>query len=113
MGLPRTHRLTRHADFQRLYDEGRKFVHRLAVFFVLPSAGGVPRVGLTVSRRIGKAVRRNRIKRRLREAWRRRLDELPAVDVVVVARAGLAEARFSQIEEAVSRFLSWLRPKKT
>jgi ribonuclease P protein component len=111
MGLPRPHRLTRHADFLRHYEEGRKFVHRLAVFFVLPAADTVPRLGVTVSRKLGKATQRNRIKRRLREAWRRRLSGLPPVDVVVVGRIGLRNASFLQIEEAVNRFICWLRPQ--
>lgn len=109
MGLPRAHRLKRPDEFQVLYKKGRKYVHRLAVFFALPSSDAGPRIGVTVSRRLGSAVRRNRIKRRLREAWRRRLHELPALDLVVVARAGLGTASFPQVLEAVDRFVSWLK----
>ena len=108
MGLPRSHRLTRREDFQRLYENGRKYVHRLAVFYVLPSE--TKRVGLTVSKRVGNAVQRNRVKRRLREALRRRLPELPQVEMVVVARNGLVAAPFSACEAAVSSFLCWLQP---
>jgi len=108
MGLPRSHRLTRREDFQRLYEGGRKYVHRLAVFYALPSES--QRVGLTVSKRIGNAVQRNRVKRRLREALRRRLSEIPRIEMVVVARSGLAAAPFSACESAVTSFLCWLRP---
>lgn len=108
MGLPRAHRLTRRQDFQRLYGSGRKYVHRLAVFYVLPSE--TTKVGLTVSKRVGNAVQRNRVKRRLREALRRHLNEIPAIELAVVARGGLASAPFAACEAAVTNFLCWLRP---
>ena len=64
--------------------------------------GGVARVGLTVSSRVGGAVVRNRIKRRLREAVRLELAHLPPVDLVIVARASAASA-------SVPELRSWLR----
>lgn len=52
----------------------------------LPNDLGHPRLGLTVSRKVGNAVRRNAIKRRLREAYRHTRHDLPATDLVVVVR---------------------------
>src|SRR5262249_39272874 len=66
------------------------------------SPGGVARVGLTVSSKLGGAVERNRIKRRLREAVRLELASLPPVDLVLVARASAARA-------SVDDFRAWLR----
>lgn len=113
MGLPGPMRLTRREDYQRLYEKGRKFIHPLAVFFVLPATTAQARIGLTVSRRIGNACVRNRVKRRLREVWRGRLGGLAPADIVMVARAGLASAEYSGFEEAVTRFLRWLRPRQS
>ncbi len=71
---------------------------------VLAFASGAPqpRIGITVSSKVGNAVERNRVKRWIREAWRGVAQDLPAVDVVVIARpsalgAGLAGARRSLV----------------
>lgn len=58
----------------------------------VPVAGDGPRLGLTVSRRVGNAVVRNRLKRRVREWFRRARAELePGLDLVVIARRGASE----------------------
>lgn len=63
-------------------------------------------MGFTVSRRVGKAVVRNRVKRRLREAWRRWMGELPVTgDVVVAARPQAAEASYTELEAELGRLL--------
>lgn len=70
----------------------------------------VSRFGFVVSRRIGKAAVRNRVKRRLREAVRHHLHEVPpGWDVVVLARAPIVEARFSEIENALAQLLARAR----
>jgi ribonuclease P protein component len=70
------HRLRKHADYQRVYREGRKnFSASMSYFYALRGAGSPtpsgPRVGLTAGRVVGKAVERNRIKRRMRDIVRR------------------------------------------
>jgi ribonuclease P protein component len=67
---------------------------------------GAARVGLTVTTKIGGAVIRNRIKRRLREAVRHELGSLPSVDLVLVARASSTTA-------TVPQFRAWLRKATT
>ena len=93
-------RLTRSADFDRVYRRGRSAATRTFVLYAFPSAKDEPdaspessaRLGVSVGRRVGGAVERNRVKRMLREAFWALDDRLPAGhDFVIVARAGSAE----------------------
>jgi ribonuclease P protein component len=93
----RGRRLSRSADFEAVYRRGRSASSRHLVVYAFardPSATATePRVGLTVSRKVGGAVERNRVKRLLREAASRVTPTLASdVDLVIVARPGLAEA---------------------
>jgi ribonuclease P protein component len=89
-------RLSRSGDFDRVYRQGRSQASRFLVVYVFPRADGAdPRLGLSVSRKVGGAVDRNRVKRLLREAFDAEAPAIPAGhDVVVVARPearGLAD----------------------
>jgi ribonuclease P protein component len=85
----RTGRLTRSAEFDRVYRQGRSVANRYLVLYTFPREGGAPaRVGLSVGRKVGGAVERNHVKRLLREACEAHAEALPAGhDVVLVARA--------------------------
>jgi ribonuclease P protein component len=101
-----------------VYKEGRRiFSGNLTVFFrpqkAAEGAAG-PRVGFTVSRAMGGAVQRNRIKRRLREAVRLNLAKLHApVDVVINPKRTTAEAEFSALTSEVERAFQQIGQKLT
>lgn len=94
-------RLRRRSDYQRCYRNGRRRHGKFATLFVAPSSHGSPRLGITATRKVGPAVVRNRLKRRVREIyrrWNRRFD-LPAVDLVVHLKPVAAEAGFGELEK--------------
>jgi ribonuclease P protein component len=118
--FPRSGRLLRHADFERVYKQGRRHFSQLMTVFYLqrPITAGDPagkdqaatkaasglRVGFTVGRALGGAVQRNRMKRRLREAVRlTRPATAPHADVVINPKKSLLKAEFAAIVNEVTR----------
>lgn len=109
-------RLRKHADYQRVYQASRKqFAKQMTYFFTLrPQLGpdGTPlrnadatgpRVGLTVGKVMGKAVDRNRIKRRMREAVRKNLSTLNIpVDIILHPRRSVIDLEFTTLDREVA-----------
>jgi ribonuclease P protein component len=118
-GFPRSARLLKHSDFQRVYKQGRRhFSSHMTVFYLrqgeAPSPEHRARVGFTVGRVLGGAVERNRIKRRLREAVRLRrsvLKDAGAVDVVINPKKSVLTLEFSVVLEEVGRALGVIAKK--
>jgi ribonuclease P protein component len=102
-------RLRKHADYQRVYKSSRKqFSRQMSYFFRLRSvdevAPATARIGLTVGKVMGKAVDRNRIKRRMREAVRHNLTALSApVDVVLHPKRSVLDLDFTALEREVAQ----------
>ncbi len=91
---PKRRRLSRSAEFERVYRQGRSKGNRFLVLYAFPreEPADAPRLGLSVSRKVGGAVERARVKRCLREAFWAEAERLPAgSDYVVVARPDAGE----------------------
>ncbi len=104
--MKREFRLTRSADIKRVRREGSAFAHPLVVLLYLPNGGQQTRAAVIATRSVGKAVQRNRAKRRLRAAlqpWLPRL--VPGMDLVLLARKPVLEAPFADIETALHTLL--------
>lgn len=93
--------LKKNYEFKRLYNKGKTAVTPYLVVYSLRTGRGVNRVGYTVSTKLGKAVVRNRVRRRLREIYRLNSDKLKnGIDIVVVARARCVNGDYAKIEKA-------------
>ena len=102
--FPRAARLLKHADFDRVYKQGRRHFSSHMTVFYLRQAEGEARIGFTVGRVLGGAVVRNRIKRRLREAvrqWRAILKG--PVDVVINPKKSALKIAFPMLLEEINR----------
>ncbi len=111
---PKRRRLSRSAEFERVYRQGRSKANRYLVLYVFPRAETTddedgPRLGLSVSRKIGGAVERNRVKRCLREAFWTEAERLPpGSDYVAVARPDLREVAEKEGVPGVQKALAEL-----
>ena len=92
--------LKKNYEFRRLYDKGARAAMPRLVLYCRKSRGGKNRLGLTVGKKTGKAVVRNRVRRRLREIYRLNEQRLvKGVDIVIVARTAAVSATFRELEE--------------
>ncbi|MDR7451083.1 MAG: ribonuclease P protein component [Armatimonadota bacterium] len=95
-------RLTAPEHFRLAYREGARVTDGLLIVYARPNKLAVRRLGIVVPARVGSAVRRNRLKRRLREASRMAAALLPSgTDVVVVGRPPAGEAPFAALQDSV------------
>jgi ribonuclease P protein component len=112
--LKRRYRLRDKERFRQVRQSGESFRHPLVVLCVLPNAQTVSRCGFTASRRLGGAVLRNRARRRMNEAVRLAWDLIsPGWDLVWIARLGINEADFSELQYACMQLLQRAHLLKT
>ena len=103
--FPKNHRLLKHTDFDRVYKQGRRhFAEHMTVFHLAREDNEGLRVGFTVSKAMGGAVQRNRMKRLLREAVRMNgLERSVAADVVINPKRSLLNAEFSDLQSQIGK----------
>lgn len=105
-GLKKEHRLRKNAQIRKVREEGRSWAHPLLALCALRNDLEYSRFGFSVSRWIGGAVIRNRVKRLVREATRLRLEGIAGGwDLVFIARDPIQSADFHQVDRAVGQLL--------
>jgi ribonuclease P protein component len=104
--LSRSFRLRNNRDFRKTYSRGRSYVNAVLALYAASNQDGGLRIGFSVGKRLGKAVERNRIKRRLRESCRALIPQIASGhDLIFVARAALKDADYPTIAEGVKSLL--------
>lgn len=105
--MEKEYRLRRNDDFARIYRKGRSVANRELVLYYLPNEG-VPhfRLGVSIGKKVGHAVLRNRLKRLVKEAVRHQRDYIkPGYDLVVIVRLGARQADFEQMVKSIRHLL--------
>jgi ribonuclease P protein component len=96
--FPQEIRIVRSSDYRAIYKAGRKIHSKRFILFIRTNDVGHSRLGLTVSRKIGGAVVRNRVKRLFREIFRKSTGEIPTqLDIVINAKTGCIKASYLEL----------------
>jgi len=105
--LKKAYRIKKNEHFQLVFKKGKSFANReLVIYYKRNPLQGHFRVGLSVGKKIGNAVTRNRIKRYLREAFTQLENEIvPDIDIIIIARNRTAEMGFHGIKKSLSHLL--------
>ena len=111
--MQREYRLTKGAQFRQVRAAGRSWGHPLMVLYAHRSGEERTRFGFSVSKRVGNAVVRNRVKRRLREAARQQRPHLePGWDILLIARPAIAETPYQQVAAALDQLVRRARLRR-
>lgn len=106
----KTDSIKKNVEFKRIYRKGTSHVGRHLVVYLLKNRLNENRLGITVSKKVGNAVTRNRVRRLIKESFRKYEDTLmPGYDIVVVARVISQSAGYHQIEHQLVKLLAPLR----
>lgn len=105
--MQRTHRLTNRDDFKKVYRRGKSVANRQFVVYSFPRRNEEPfRMGVSISKKIGNAVVRNRLKRQLKEIVRLRKDEIAdGYDFIIIVRKGALSLDYHAMEKSVFHVL--------
>ncbi|MEE0800546.1 MAG: ribonuclease P protein component [Gemmiger sp.] len=102
----RYRKLTKNREFTRLYARGKSYVHPNLVLYVAKNRYGVPRVGLTATKKVGHAVQRNRARRVMREALSEHLSQnAGGYDIILVARGRTPYLKSTQVSRTLAALM--------
>jgi len=98
--------LQKDRDFRKVYRHRNSMANRLLIIYIRENQEEYNRVGFTVSKKVGKATIRNRVKRRMKESYRKQQDRVkPGHDLVFIARDTAANSSMAEIESAMMHLL--------
>ena len=108
------YRLTRRWEFQQGYKRGKKYWNRNFVVYVYRNSFNTARLGVTASKKLGKSVKRNRVKRLIRESFRLSKHKIrPGYDIIVVGRAAVIGMKRQQAQTSLLRLLQQAKILRT
>lgn len=100
--MRRKFRLVRSNDFKRVRREGKSFAHPFFILLLTSSDYKYPRAGISISRAVGNAVTRNRLKRQIRAILNEQLEKVKSKnDFLIIVRKGIVKANFSEIKSVL------------
>ncbi|MGL4912601.1 MAG: ribonuclease P protein component [Romboutsia sp.] len=104
MDFNKTKGLKKDSDFRKVYKHGKSFANKHLVMYILENKSDCSRVGISVSKKVGKAITRNKVRRRIREAYRLNIDEnvKNGYDIVFIARVASKDVEYKDIEKSIN-----------
>ncbi|MFI3210854.1 MAG: ribonuclease P protein component [Peptostreptococcaceae bacterium] len=96
--------LRKDKEFRKVYQRGKSFANKYLVIYIMKNNLDDNRLGISVSKKIGKAIIRNKVKRRIREAYRLHIDEkltINGYDIIFIARKPSSDCSYTDIEKSV------------
>ncbi|MGE5454428.1 MAG: ribonuclease P protein component [Methylocystaceae bacterium] len=98
--LPQEVRLRKKGEFRKIYEQGRKYYGKYLILFVIKKAAEINRYGIVASKKVGKAVVRNRSRRQIREIVREtRGNMLTGNDIILVIKSSAVGVPFADLQE--------------
>ena len=100
--MKKENRLRSNMEFKRVYSKGKNYWNRNLILYVRKNNTNITRIGFSVSKKIGKSVVRNKVKRRMREICRLRLDQLKeGYDLVFIPKKNVVDLTYKELESAM------------
>ena len=107
MDFNRTQGLKKDSDFRKVYKHGKSFANRYLVMYILKNKSENSRIGISVSKKVGKAIIRNKVRRRIKESYRLNIDENVkyGYDIVFIARVAIKDAEYKDVEKSMKHLV--------
>jgi len=108
MDFNRTKGLKKDSDFRKVYKHGKSFANKYLVIYILKNKSDYSRVGISVSKKVGKAIVRNKVKRRIRESFRLDVDKKikSGYDIVFIARVAISDMQYNEINKSMKHLVN-------